>query len=200
MTNWLKVIRPAALVLAVVLAGCGSLPETHYYTIGRVIPEVPAAARIVPLTVGVPKFEAEGIYERDNLLYRKGEYEIAVDYYRRWGVPPQTMLAEATLDCLRNAGLFSGVLRLPSMSHYDAVLGGRIVRFEEAAGKFEVALEYTLQGAPGNRILWRGEFTSSAPVTVALTPEARVAATEKCIADCLGQLVRALSTANLDLN
>ncbi len=196
-----RVLFPLAALAAllITLGGCGSVPETHYYTIGRIVPEAPSVAGQVKLTVGIPRFEADGIYERDNLLYRKGDYELAVDYYRRWGVPPQTMLAEATIEYVRAAGLFSSVLRLPSMTDYDAVLEGRIIRFEESAGQMQLSLEFSLQRFHGKKILWRQEVASSAPVLVAASPEARIAATEKCVAECLAKMIESLSSANISL-
>ncbi len=187
------------LITLMTAGGCGSVPETHYYTIGRILPEAPPAAMKWKITVGVPRFEADGIYERDNLLYRKGDYEIAVDYYRRWGVPPQTMLAEATIDYLRATGLFAGVLRLPSMADYDAVLAGRIIRFEEAGGQMKLTLEFSLQNRRGNDILWRQEVSATADVAVTASPEARIAATEACVADCLTRMMESLSSANISL-
>lgn len=207
----LKATRPAAATAALILAmalaaGCGSIPETHYYTIGRIIPRAPTSSSKLDITVGVARFEADGIYERDNLLYRRGSYEIAVDYYRRWGMPPQTMLAEATIEYVRAAGLFDSVLRMPTMSACDAILTGRILRFEETGSEVQVALEFTLQSTHGNKILWQGEVSSSAPVTVAASPEARISATEArisateaCLADCLGSLISSLSSADLAL-
>jgi ABC-type uncharacterized transport system auxiliary subunit len=189
----------ALLVLLAVLSGCGSVPETQYYTIGRIVPEAPLAAGQVKMTVGVPRFEADGIYERDNLLFRRGDYEIAVDYYRRWGVPPQTMLADATIDYLRAASLFSSVLRLPSMADYDALLSGRIIRFEEAGGQMQLTLEFSLQRRGGKAILWRQEVSSTAAVAVIASPEARIVATEKCLADCLARMTGSLSSANINL-
>ena len=187
------------LILLMAPGGCSSVPETHFYTIGRIVPEAPRAAEQMELTVGVPRFEADGIYERDNLLYRKGDYEIAVDYYRRWGVPPQTMLAEATIDYLRASGLFAGVLRLPSMADHDAVLTGRIIRFEEAGGRIQLTLEFSLQQRSGNDIIWRQEVSATAVVALAASPEARIAATEECVAGCLARMVESLSSANISL-
>ncbi len=190
----------AALLLSLAaLGGCGSVPETHYYTIGRIVPEAPPAAGTVEITVGVPRFEADGVYERDNLLYRRGDYEIAVDYYRRWGVPPQTMLAEATIEYLRAAGLFSSVLRLPSMAGYDAALSGRIIRFEESGGQMLLSLEFILQRRHGKEILWRQEVSATEAVAVIASPDARIAATEKCVAACLARMTDSLSSANISL-
>ena len=118
-----------SLLAALLVLSCGTIPQTHYYTIRRPVPEAGTLRmQKTGLAIGVAQFDAEGIYARDNLLYRKSDYEIAADYYRRWGVPPQKMLAEATIDCLRASGVFAEVVRLPSMNRVDLILVGRILR------------------------------------------------------------------------
>jgi ABC-type uncharacterized transport system auxiliary subunit len=181
-----------SLLTALLTFACGSIPETHYYTIGRPVPE--AGTRLLEdtgLIIGVPQFEAEGIYARDNLLYRKGNYEIAADYYRRWGIPPQKMLAEAAIECLRASGVFAQVVRLPSMSSVDLILVGRILRFEEVPDQVgsgaRVDLEFCLKD-PGDRsVLWRSEFSETTTVGAIPTTEAVVVALESSIHSCLKQ-------------
>ncbi|MEA2063334.1 MAG: ABC-type transport auxiliary lipoprotein family protein [Gemmatimonadota bacterium] len=187
------------LLTVLALTGCASVPEVHYYMIGRPA-GIGAAAEPLSstgLTIGVPRFEAEGIYARDNLLYRSGEHEIAVDYYRRWGTPVQKMLAETTVGYLRSSGSFAGVLRLPSMSRVDLVLAGRILRFEhipEAVGSHvRVDFEFCLKNPANHSILWRMELSETATAGVAPSAEVLVAAYETCIHSCLKRAVDAVA-------
>ena len=183
---------------ALLTFACGTLPQTHYYTIGR-----PVNQEGVPLphgtglTIGVPQFEAQGIYARDNLLYRKGNYEIAADYYRRWGIPPQKMVAETTIDYLRASGVFAGVVRLPSMSDVDLILVGRILRFEQVPDQVgssaRVDLEFFLQDSEDHSILWRREVSEITPVGALPSAEAIVAALESSVHTCLKQATEAVA-------
>ena len=193
----------SALASLLTLA-CGSVPETHYYTIGRIVPEAGSYGQRLDYSVGVPQFEAEGIYARDNLLYRRGNYEIAADYYRRWGVPPQKMLAEATVTYLRKSELFTEVRRMPTMSRTDLVLSGRILCFEEVAEPtgpaVKMDLEFSLQYARGGERLWREEVSATSPITVLQSPDAVVAAVENCVRSCLDQALRSLAQASSKLS
>lgn len=196
-----KKFGSAALVsstLALILTlACGSVPETHYYTIGKIVPQAASYGQRLDYTVGVPQFEAEGIYARDNLLYRRGNYEIAADYYRRWGVPPQKMLSEATVTYLRKSELFTEVRRMPTMSRTDLVLSGRILCFEEVAGPaVKIDLEFCLQYARGGERLWWDEVSATSPITVPQSPEAVVAAVENCVRSCLEQAISSLAQAS----
>ena len=202
-----KKIGSAALIfstLALILTlACGSVPETHYYTIGKIVPQAASYGQRLDYSVGVPQFEAEGIYARDNLLYRSGNYEIAADYYRCWGVPPQKMLAEATVTYLRKSELFNEVRRMPTMSRTDLVLTGRILCFEEVAGPtgpaVKMDLEFDLQYARGGERLWWDEISATSPITVPQSPEAVVAAVENCVRSCLDQAMRSLAQASSKL-
>ncbi len=187
-----------SLLTALLTFACGTLPQTHYYTIGRPVNQegVPLP-RGTGLTIGVPQFEAEGIYARDNLLYRMGNYEIAADYYRRWGIPPQKMVAEATIDYLRASGVFADVVRLPSMSDVDLILVGRILRFEQVPDQVgssaRVDFEFVLQDSERHSILWRREVSEITPVGALPSAEAIVAALESSVHSCLKQATEAVA-------
>ncbi|HUU28017.1 MAG TPA: ABC-type transport auxiliary lipoprotein family protein [archaeon] len=194
----LSVVCFLSLVLTL---ACGSIPETHYYTIGRIVPEPGQFTRKIDLSVGVPQFEADGIYARDNLLYRLGNYEIASDYYRRWGCPPQKMLAESTVKYLHSSGIFAQVLRMPTMSRVDLVLEGRILRFEELSNAegstVRVDLEFSLRKEGNRSQIWWQEVSASSPVGPVRSPETIVQAVENSVRSCLDQatdsIVKALS-------
>jgi len=198
---------PAAVFLSFLAAilnpACTSLPETHYYTMGRIVSEPGSFGVKIGLSVGVPQFEAEGIYARDNLLYRSSTYEIAADYYRRWGVPPQKMLAEETVSFLRSCGLFSEVLLLPSMARVDLILVGRILRFEEVSlpvgSEARVELGLSLCRAKDHMPLWRQEFSASSAVEEVHTAEDVIAAFEKCVRSCLEQAARSIAESSSNL-
>ncbi len=192
--------RVVALLLTVVclgLAACGSVPPTHYYSLGKIIPAAPAAARST-LSAGVEDFTAEGLYARDNFLYRQGGYEILPDYYRRWSLPPHKLLADLTTDYVRSLGLFREVYRLPYLGKVDRVLQGRVLRFEElspasgAGPQVRVELEFSLYDPAARQRLWRVETASSAELPLQHSADQVAAATEKAVGDCLSQAMRAL--------
>ena len=193
-------------LLAVSLClSCASVPETRYYMFGRIVPQGAFDnAHRVNLTVGVPQFEAEGIYARDNMLYRRTPCEIAPDYYRRWAVPPQKMLSDVTVDYLRQTSLFAEVLRMPTQSRVDLLLNGRIIRFEEETGPqgpvIRVDLEFSLEKARSNERLWREEVSSSSPISLPQTAEAAVSAAETGVRTCLEKALGSLAEFSAKLS
>ena len=194
----------SGLLALSLFVACASVPETRYYMLGRIAPQGSGSAQQVNLTVGVPQFEAEGIYARDNMLYRKSPYEIAPDYYRRWGVPPQRMLSEVTVDYLRRSGLFAEVLRMPTLSRVDLVLNGRIIRFEEETGPqgpaVRVDLEFSLEKSRTNERLWWDEVSSSSPISLPQTAEASVSAAETGVRTCLEKALGSLAEFSAKLS
>ena len=170
----------SGLLALSLFVACASVPETRYYMLGRIAPQGSGSAQQVNLTVGVPQFEAEGIYARDNMLYRKSPYEIAPDYYRRWGVPPQRMLSEVTVDYLRRSGLFAEVLRMPTLSRVD--------------------LEFSLEKSRTNERLWWDEVSSSSPISLPQTAEASVSAAETGVRTCLEKALGSLAEFSAKLS
>lgn len=195
----MKLLSVPCLAACLLAIACGSIPETRYFTIGRIVPEPGKFTAKINLSVGVPQFEAEGIYAQDNLLYRRGNYEIAADYYRHWGMPPQKMLSETTMDYLRSSGLFAEVERLPSLKRVDLVLEGRILRFEELSGaqgnEVRVDLEFSLRKSGDYAQIWWQQVTASSPIGPVYTPEAVVAAAGKSIRSCLDQAAESMAQA-----
>lgn len=186
------------LALSLALLACASVPETRYYSLERTLPERKARAEALELSLGVRDFAAEGIYSRDNLLYREGAYEIKPDYYRRWSLPPHKLLAEATLDYFRALGLFREVYRLPYMGRVDMALEGRIVRFEHVTGVAggpvaRVELEFSLSDTASRERLWRAEVSSGVPLGVEASANDIVAAMQKAVDSCLEQAAGSLS-------
>ena len=195
---------PLLLLLAAFLSGCSSVPPTQYYLLSKLVPATPPGGKIA-FTVGVPQFEAEGVYARDNLLFRRGSHEIEIDYYRRWGVPPQKMLAEVMIDYLRAGAVFADVLRLPTLSDVDLVLGGRILHLEQTTAEnggliVLVELEFVLRRFRNNELLWRDTFSSSSPITVATSIDAIMTATENSVRACLEQAVGSLLASSSSIS
>ena len=186
-------------VLTIVSAiACASVPPTHFYSLrnAQVSENVIISDSDTP-SLGVHRFEAEGIYARDNFLFRSGSYEITPDYYRRWAVPPQKMLADLTADRLRRENLFSSVELLPSMQKVDLLLQGRILHFEEVPepdGHYAlVSLELNLQYPRLSEMLWRGVVSEKIRIDSPVTSDGIVAAIDKALGSCLDQAAEALS-------
>ncbi len=191
-------VTPLILAAVCLSLACGSVPSTRYYTLGRIAP-ADRSGENCGLSVGVRDFEAEGLYARDNLLFREGGYEIQPDYYRRWSSPPRKLLADLTEDYVRSLDLFREVFRLPYTGRVDRVIEGRILRFEEQGATAQsgprvlVELEFSLHDPADRQRLWRTEVSASAPLAPQHSADQVAAAAEKALGECLSQAARSLS-------
>lgn len=185
------------VVMLLTVAACASVPQTHFYSLRNAqSSESLTIENSDAPSLGVHRFEAEGVYARDNFLFRSGTYEITPDYYRRWAVPPQKMLADLTADRLRREKIFSSVELLPSMQKVDLLLKGRILHFEEVPepdGRYAlVSLEFNLQDPLLSQTVWRGVFNEKSRIDSPVAPDGIVAAMDKALNSCLDQAAESL--------
>ena len=148
-------------ILAVLaLSACSSVPETHYYVLGKT-PAVKADAAGIAL--GVEPLTADPPYDQDQLVYRIGRdaTEIGHYAYHRWVTPPGRLLQIALSKGLGDLPGVAGAEPVRLGGTYDARLGGRIVLLEEVdepgsqIARLRLALHLT--GADGEA-LWSDEI------------------------------------------
>ncbi len=158
----------SALLLAG-LAGCGSIPESHFYTITIAEPvpatETPEFAHVL----GVERLEPGLIYFDDRIVYRKEGHEVRYWNYHKWIAPPHILLTEAIRSHLKASGLFRDVVSFPDMVQSRWKLSGRIVAFEErqtgSGGRSVVVLELRLMRPAEKKVLWAKTYRSETGVT-----------------------------------
>jgi ABC-type uncharacterized transport system auxiliary subunit len=192
-----KIHLIAAAILVLLLAGCGSVPQTYYY-----IPtyEMPASANHhAPLgvVIGVEKFQAEVVYQDDRLIYRDSPFEVKYYSYRRWIAEPRHLVTEKAMAHLRHSGAFQNVVSYPSIVKLDYVLRGRVLAFEEwdanEAWHGKVALSFELLDPAKDEIVWRATFEKMTPAEKKL-PVAVVQAVSTSLSLCLDEMVAALKS------
>ncbi|MGC8731263.1 MAG: ABC-type transport auxiliary lipoprotein family protein, partial [Halothiobacillaceae bacterium] len=144
-----------ALSLAVLLAGCGVLPDKPApqtsYRLEPVLllPASPTATSSLTLQVLQPV--ASTSFDTDQIAYRREPYRI--DYYSRsrWAEPPTEMLGGLIARALEDAGLFRVVLgpaaRLPSdlRLHSELTALEHIIRDPSQTQGSEVRLAMRVQ-------------------------------------------------------
>ena len=156
----------ALLVAMALMAGCGSVPKTHYYTL-----QVPAApSPSDPKTdyiLGVEHFRAPQMLRDDRVAYYQTSTEVNFYQYHRWGADPATMLSEFTAQWLDSTGAFAQVRLLPTRQRVDYMLAGRILNFEEVdegGPRARVGLELTLVRTSDHKVVWSSEQRVEAPI------------------------------------
>lgn len=184
--------------LLLLLAGCGGIPDTSYYT---VVPQFetpvlgnnhqPAPTK----TIRVERFTADILYEDDRIIYRESEYEVKYYNYRRWAATPRYLVTDRIVDNLRQSGLFHEVLSGPSLNKTDFLLSGRLLAFEEWDRGEQwfgtAAITVQLREANSGDLLWSGEFRHETPANQKL-PSAVVAAISHSLQQCANEVIDSL--------
>lgn len=179
-----------ALSLAVLLAGCGVLPDkpapqTSYRLEPPLsIPATPTAASSLTLQVLQPV--ASTSFDTDQIAYRRESYRI--DYYSRsrWAEPPAEMLGDLIARALEDAGLFRVVLgpaaRLPAdlRLHSELTALEHIIRdpSQTQGSEVRLAMRVQLVESRSARVLASQSFEIVRPAFSADAPGAVAAANE----------------------
>jgi ABC-type uncharacterized transport system auxiliary subunit len=149
------------LTLAVSLAGvsCGSIPPTHFYSLG--VPAVPAAQAARSQSVlGIERLGAPDVLRNDRLVYYTSPTQVGFYDYHRWVSDPASLLRDDIARRVRQTALFADVQLLPGRSASDYFLRGRVLNFEEVdyegAVSGRVGLELTLVRSSDRRVVWTG--------------------------------------------
>lgn len=151
-------LAATALLLALLLGGCGSVPvpEVTWYRLPEpTLP--PARAARVEVPVDVTPFSADGIYADQALIYALDQdgQALRTYHYRQWSDPPARMLQRRLIRVLRQidaAPLISD--RLPASANALRV-SGVIQRFErvQTAGVWHVEVALQLRVERAGRLL-----------------------------------------------
>jgi len=118
------------LILIFVL-NCSSAPEFHYYFLSYDLSPDYNTNPKYPYVLGIEKFEADEVYNNENIIFRDSAYEIKYYVYRKWGSNPRDIVSEKALEHLRASGLFKSVRFYPDFYDIDYLLRGHIKSFEE---------------------------------------------------------------------
>jgi ABC-type uncharacterized transport system auxiliary subunit len=157
----------AILLAAVLMAACGSVPKTHYYSV-TMPAAAPAADSQSVGVLDVARFQAASVLRDDRILYYQTPTELNYYQYHRWSAEPAALMAELVSRRLRATGAFSEVRTIPHATPGDFQLRGRLLSFEEldyeAGGHVRVALELDLIRNSDHMIVWSGTERSERAV------------------------------------
>jgi ABC-type uncharacterized transport system auxiliary subunit len=185
----MRIAHIAALFL--LLAGCGRVPQTHYFSF-ELDPPAPAAASGAVLWV--EPFSALPACDQDRMVFRDSAWEIQFDAYRRWITPPPGLLYERLVEYLRASGHFTAVVTAPPRRASFQQLAVQVQRFDEENydGKRRAVIKLWFELGDGTgEILKSGYIEGSAPV-VAGGIETVVAAMRAASAQAFAELLNRL--------
>lgn len=149
---------------SLVLAACGTLPETRYFTLEWQQLAEPATNDAV---LFVQRFDAVPMLKNDQMMYKTSLYEIKYDNYHRWVMSPCVLLSHKTAEYFDSNGLFSrAVLDMPRGATH--ALFGRVLHFEEidynGQHKVFIAITFDLKTLSTDELLLNTTITKQVDV------------------------------------
>jgi uncharacterized lipoprotein YmbA len=141
------IILTCAVVLAAVVAGCGSSPEPRFYTLDPAA----AAGDARDVSVVVAQAAIPQAVDRPQIVVRAGENRVAIEEFQRWASPLKDeiprVVALNLARLLGSARVASSVDAIPSPD-YRVLLD--VQRFESVPGESAtVEVLWTVRGKAG---------------------------------------------------
>jgi uncharacterized lipoprotein YmbA len=129
---------PACLLAAAALAGCGSSPTTHFYTLSAPAEAARAEAKASPVVAIGAVTLPEGL-DRPQIVLRTGASQVSFSEFERWNGPLRDEIARALAQSLRaqlgganvfvyplSADVKTGFRLLVDVQRFDSVLGDAV--------------------------------------------------------------------------
>jgi ABC-type uncharacterized transport system auxiliary subunit len=154
------------LIVLLLLLACGQAPQTHYYALEYQLLSQPQPA--TPLPLFVQNFDAGPLLDQDHLLYKPSIYELKLDPYRRWAVPPHLLLTDKAREYFQTCGIFSKVLYQipPDREAYELI--GHVQHFEEivmdSQHSVHIAVWFELSHVGSRTVVLSQVFEKSVPI------------------------------------
>jgi ABC-type uncharacterized transport system auxiliary subunit len=188
--------------LTSLLIGVGCAGRRHSYTKRQFVLEVNRPTQAATGTpqgiLAVRRFTVDPTFESKGLMYRKGDSEFQSDFYHEFLITPEMIISGQTRNWLSLCGLFETVLEPGSMIEPTHVLEGNVLSlygdFTEKTSPhavMEIRL-FLIGNEPSEpEILFSRDYQASRKAE-AQTPEALVAAFNRCLEQILSDLERDL--------
>jgi ABC-type uncharacterized transport system auxiliary subunit len=169
-----------AVVLAAIVAGCGSARPVKYYILDTGTAPSPStsANAPIPATLLVSRVVTSHLYRDDRLVYGAGNFQLGTYSDQRWAQTPADMVQDALVNSLRATGQYRSVLRIGSGIHGDYIVRSTLYSLYEMdqptfAARFSMRVE--LFDPKSSSTVWIGNYAHDEPVsgkTVAAVVEA----------------------------
>jgi len=153
---------PAILLAAAALAGCGSSPATHFYTLSP--PAEPARAEAkAPGVIAIGAVTVPEGIDRPQIVLRTGANQVSISEFERWSGPLRDEIARTIAENLRSQlGASVFVYPLSADVHAGVRLIVDVQRFDSALGE-AATVEVLWQLSPAKGALRSGRSSVREP-------------------------------------
>jgi ABC-type uncharacterized transport system auxiliary subunit len=156
------------VVLAIVAACAGKLPDTRFYLLASSAGQLaapPAQATRGDLVIALEPFETDSGYDDERMVYRATPYRLDYYHYHRWSAAPGVLVGKFFEKALERSGRFRAVVR----DGVPLVVRGRVVAIEEVDQSKSrwlgrIVLELSLVDTRTGAMLWTQDFEETEPL------------------------------------
>ncbi len=182
------------LLLVAVVAACGGkVPETRYYQLAA----PPTVARGGGAVIALEPLATDAGYDDERIVYRTTPYRMDYYQYHRWSASPGVVVGNYLEQALERSGRFRAVIREVS-DQAAIVVSGRVVALEEidrskARWVGRIVIELTVADTRTSQILWTEQFEEIEPLEVQ-TPEGLAQAITKAMSRIVSKAAPQIAT------
>lgn len=195
-------LAAAALVAAVLVAGCGlsrPSPVKQSYLIEPSNPPAVAKPQAASLRVGTVNVAAP--YRGRSFVVRESDLRYETDFYSEFLVAPAPMIGEATARALEASHAFARVVPPGAPPDADYVLDGFVTSIyddvrDAAKPSAEIVITYYLARSDNSMPFWAKEYRQRVPHTTTL-PNAYAIALSAGFGTIMAELSSDLSAVEL---
>ncbi|MEL0107423.1 MAG: ABC-type transport auxiliary lipoprotein family protein [Rhodospirillaceae bacterium] len=158
--------------IAVILTACSQppVPNDNFYRLHVGSPKLVFNQHILPGTVEVRRFNADGLMANRNIAYANSEKPHLLNeyHYHFWSEPPPIMIRDQLVDYLRASKASRRVVTPDLRITTEFIISGKIKRFEHIRGNnahAAVELELAAQKRNSGDLLYLGTYGVKTPIT-----------------------------------
>jgi uncharacterized lipoprotein YmbA len=186
-------MRPALVLLALVLAGCGGTPPSRYYLMDAGPP--PASEQAAGPVIFVDRALVAAYADRSPMVVRRGTTEVVFAEFDAWAEPLAGQITTVLADALGNRFGRANVLPTPGRRDRepDFRVSIEVLRFEIGTdGQALLDARWTLLGGPTERFETAGRAWLTAAPTDPASFDARAAALAATLVELADRIALAI--------
>lgn len=185
-------VNTSALLLALLLSGCGQTPPLIHQYVFEYAPLLSPASAKIAEAIKVKRFAVAQAFDTTAMVYRPEPLRAQTYTLNRWRVNPGSMVTDYLARDLRRAGLFEAVFSHDDMGQSRFILEGGVEEIQELdepdGWKAALALTVTLLDTSQDEITKRVIFQKSYRTT-----ELLIAKTPQGLAEAMSRAMQGLS-------
>ena len=139
---------PVGVLIALLVAGCGSSPPTNFYVLNDVAPDSTAGTASM-ISVGVGSVRLPAYADRPQIVTRQSSTDLQLAEFHQWAEPLQDSIVRVLKDNLAKLLSTDHVFAFPSMAQPRYQVSVDVARFDAEAQDAVLIAQWTLTNSNG---------------------------------------------------